>query len=188
MKIQTFLPAFKGFYGSNYESYIDNEVNQILDDTGKDYDCFDWQFDFEGLAKSVTELTTEYIKENLPGLILDINFVELISPKYYNYSNDKILVDIDFNLYSLLKTCKDSEELLKNNIKKDFTPSSGWLPYLSSEYEDWLNTLKNPESNLKDFEVMVPCVIEYLLDTEDFEYFIFDRLYFNEFVTCTELK
>lgn len=121
---------FIGFYESihsyNIDEYIeDREININ-------------EIEYKNL---LIEYSKEYINKFNYEFDTNIIFEELISPKYYNYSTDKIYVSIsNEDILSLIKYLKttystlDYKELLQDKIKEVTTSRDGYIPYYS--YKD----------------------------------------------------
>lgn len=84
--IESYLPIFKGFYGSIFE--CDCEENEI--ENGKRYD--DYTFEYDDYRNRVGNACVTAIGKELTLFNITVEFQAIYSPKYYNYSNDTINV------------------------------------------------------------------------------------------------
>lgn len=141
------LGLFKGFYGSWFESELDNFVSEDLREMGKDYDDVNISYDLTAYAKDIFEFAKyEYLPEL--DFLSKCEFKELSSPNYYNYSNDKIYFDceIDANGFidwatNLLTENNDISEMVKESIIDAHTSCSGFTSFHSNKISDWIKDL-----------------------------------------------
>ena len=85
---------FGGFYESIHSNNIDYMIdNYYLDDDGNPLDYYELNIPYATIhnayIKSWVFGFSEFIKNDY-NIIIDFNELELISPKYYNYSTDTI--------------------------------------------------------------------------------------------------
>jgi hypothetical protein len=95
---ETYAPLFAGFYGTIYE--YDNEEFDIEsyneeNNTILNYDDFEWDYlDYrERLAKKFVSEIESKLNEYFP---IKITYQNIQSPKYYNFTNDSIKLNLDF--------------------------------------------------------------------------------------------
>ena len=102
--IETYLPLFPGFYNTIFEPYEANEIEYINTERKakglEPLEYNDFSFDYDGYYKDVAEKCCEYIENELKelGLITELKYQCVSSPKYYNYSNDSIYIEITPNI------------------------------------------------------------------------------------------
>ena len=141
---EIFLPSFQGFYESiwtpDWEMIsIDHEERGItLTD--------DWEIDeqyFTDLAREYVSYLQEVYRNDL-GVDITLEFTELVRPREYNFTTDKIYC----NLY-----CNDVKEfaerinaLIAENydavgeyIKENHSSYSGFISFMSADVNDWLD-------------------------------------------------
>ena len=126
---EAYLPIFRGFYGSPYfdsESDCEREFEHINEertskglellpnDSDIDWDITSW---YKATAEKITDEVAEELKDS--EYITDWQFVEIDSPKFYNYSNDKIVVNFTLSPKNL--------ENIKNTIRNNYTDFEGYL-------------------------------------------------------------
>lgn len=143
--VKTFLPVFPGFYNTlleynNESEDIQNEIDENRAPQGAKFE--DFTFNYEERNKRAAEKSCEAVEEKLKELFpdIEINFEELISPTYYNYSNDHINVDI-------LLSPEDRERLkqyliknkqeYKKHLRERYTSYSGFISSYSNSYYTW---------------------------------------------------
>jgi len=102
--IKFYIP-FEGFYNSIYESMVDDIVDSEIEEGYLTEDQIN-NIDYSNLHLQMSEYIFDAIIESFNDefdLFTDnsyITFDGLHSPKYYNYSTDKIKAKISYNDYS----------------------------------------------------------------------------------------
>ena len=171
MKVQTFLPVFNGFYNTLFENILDNAVdNQIeyyneQNNTSLNYD--DFNFDFITLQDEICRDAVSKIEDKLNeiGINCTINFEALISPKYYNFYNDSINIEINFKKFSqVIEILEQNYDSFSQYIKEHYTSCSGFISSHSSYASDWMEDLmEDPENETHK----VGAVLDFILQEID---------------------
>ena len=152
MKISIELPFFPGFYESDLEnsdtSYwaikeeLDYYTNELRDEhpeyaklTEDDLD-----FDYRAYEKEILEGFIDVWKSYAPDFVETIEFEEMVSPKYYNYSTDRIFVTADLSddwKEQVRAFMSENYEWLKDRIAKDWTSYDGFMSFMENDIRDW---------------------------------------------------
>ena len=83
-KYEVLLNFFCGFYESIHDGVFDSEEEWIIEDNpGHDYDDFRFKYDRIGYCKN-------YVRTISSELDIEMEFMELTSPREYNFSTDQI--------------------------------------------------------------------------------------------------
>ena len=136
---ETWLPLFVGFYNTylDGDSDLDNELSELdceWDDLEVDYK--EYQLD---VSKWFVDKINRLVNDDL-GINCEINFQELSSPKYYNFSTDSINIDIKFSANSLKRIGEliaDNFDDVKDIIKSNYTSCDGFISSYSNNILDW---------------------------------------------------
>jgi hypothetical protein len=103
--IKFYIP-FEGFYYSVYDSMVDSIIdNEIEEGYLKNDDNINYKGIFEAMAQSIFDDIIEIFIDETDINSLHSNHIiyeGLSSPKYYNYSTDKLMAEISYNNYSLI--------------------------------------------------------------------------------------
>jgi len=106
--IKFYIP-FEGFYCSIYEGMVESIIdNEIEEGYLKNDDNVNYKGIFEEMAKSIFNDIIEIFIDETFGIVgndfcsTNIVYEGLSSPKYYNYSTDKLMAKITYNNYSLI--------------------------------------------------------------------------------------
>lgn len=129
-KYEVLLNFFGGFYESIHGSVFDEEEKYIMEDYPK-HNEEDFRFTCDRI-----EYCKNYVSAISSKLGINFKFMELTSPKEYNFTTDKL---------SVWMTSKDlkkissvlSSDTLKNLIKRRFTSRDGFSSWYSNEIEEW---------------------------------------------------
>ena len=125
--IKTYLPVFTGFYGSHFlEPYMDEE------DEGNG---IDWENYLKALSKSFCDI----IEDELSDFVSMIKFEELISPRFYNYTNDSINCEIDVNVDKVNNYLKENTLQFTEYLKENYTSYDGFISSYSTDINDWVD-------------------------------------------------
>ena len=148
-KIKTYLPVFPGFYNTIFEPYNEDsevdEINNIREEKGLSEITFDdCEFNYDEYFTDVAEKCTDAIEAVLIelDLIKSIEFEKLVSPEFYNYTNDSINITInlsDVNLNNILKYINNNLDEFAEYIRERYTSCSGFISSYSNNYQDWIN-------------------------------------------------
>lgn len=156
-----------GFYNSIHDSNLDNALeysysdscgNPIASLVEKAFDCVDWSKVHEDYAEKYTELLADKFN-------IEIEFESLQSPKYYNYSTDRIFCHITKKEINRIYKLVDKAELSKL-IKDTFTSCDGFCSHYANDLAKWgkisqwdfnqigtlIQAYINQESNSDDWE------------------------------------
>ena len=181
MKVQTFLPVFNGFYNTFFENIIDNAVdNQIeyyneQNSTKLIYD--DFNFDFDSIMQEICKNAVSKIEEKLNEIGMDCSIIyeNLVSPKYYIFSNDSINIEINFKKFSqVIEILEQNFDSFTQYIKDHYTSRDGFISSYSRYSSDWMEDLRENSENEAH---KVGAVLNFIL--QEIEEYKDDDLYFD---------
>ena len=209
---------FPGFYESifcNSDEFFDDEyelresLKEIVVDEKLDV-AYEYE-DFEQYKKDVSKAYLEYYVEKiidcLPSKISDDDCfkfeivddednIEVISPKYYNYTTDSCYCLVETNIETLqklknfgLKNEEDVQEYLRNH----FTSYNGFHSFVSNDIEYWKQLdIKEYVEETRYLIALLDMIIA-LNDSNGFEeirlstYYDIDKYYYAEpIVYCSK--
>lgn len=140
--VGTWLPLFGGFYNSRYweadESSITDEDGNELD-YDKIYEYIDYNGYREGVSKRVTEVVGNKLMEL--GLISGIRYESVSSPKYYNFTNDSIDIEIgmsSFNINNLNRIIIENYDVISAEVKRRYSSRDGFISSHSNDLSEWI--------------------------------------------------
>ena len=129
-KYEVLLNCFSGFYESIHSGAFDSKEEGIIENyPGHKWDDFKFKSDEVGYCKS-------YVSAISKEIGLKFEFMELTSPREYNFSTDQISVYITNKELKVISSVLNSETL-KNLIKRRFTSRDGFSSWYSNDIEEW---------------------------------------------------
>lgn len=186
------LQSFVGFYDSIWSP--DDEIYYECEKEGIEEDV-DFTFDYQQYRKDVCRAYTEEWKSWMQEFISDdieLDFLEVVSPRYYNYENDACRVKIRLTQAAedaiIAKIGKHRNQLAKW-IKENHTSYDGFSSNLSNDIDQW------PRRLFDDNETFQPaylfCMLYYIVkaeyiatgETESLEYEVYGRICENISIT-----
>jgi len=133
--MEAVIHTFHGFYNSIHDSVLDNALESLCESNPKLrehlFDALNWQ-------SIHTEYASKYVDAYNDLLNIDSKFIRLISPKYYNYETDRILIDVPFETIERIFKTVD-RKILEDTIKSQYTSCSGFSSFYSNNINKWLN-------------------------------------------------
>ena len=181
MKVQTFLPVFNGFYNTLFDNLIDNTVDGAIEyhneQNGTELNYDDFNFDFITLQNDICKDAVIKIEEKLNeiGINCSIIYENLISPRYYNFSNDSINIEINFKKFSqVIEILEQNFDSFAQYIKYNYTSRDGFISSYSSYASDWIKDLRE---NTENEAHKVGAVLDFIL--QEIEEYKDEDLYFD---------
>jgi len=160
--IESTLPLFPGFYNTMFEA---DEESSIED--GKSWEDYEWNH--KDYYNRVAESCAKGIEEQLSNLGIKVEFQAVVSPKFYNFSNDTINVAFHLdseNFDELHKYLLDNIEDFKGYLKEHYTSYDGFTSFHSNEPLDWFKALES--KNQKLLEHKLSGMLDFYLGLEEF--------------------
>ena len=139
MRKQITLP-FIGFYGSIISDQLDLIANMESEELEEEYVEPNWSAIYKQVAKSYADRYNELFLEET-GINLEVEFVALWSPQFYNFETDRIYVTADADSLEKVITKIGISEVRKS-LREQYKPQSGFSPFLSTLEaieKDWKN-------------------------------------------------
>lgn len=191
---------FPGFYGTIYDC-VDNEITAIetemeyqstFENHGLSFDdfVFDWDAYKKAVAENFVDAYALYAKE-IP-FIKAITFDEIESPRFYNFTTDKIYCWFEFAdswKDDMRKFMDENYDWLKNIIHEEHTSRSGFISFMDNDIDDWYNRLFVDEENIYiedmiKYMIMSKNNVEEMLD--DINMSVYENLIETDFVSIKE--
>ena len=136
---------FEGFYESGlFNSDSEYYLSENLESPHeiKDFDKF-----MNSVGKRIAnELYYDYFCEE-DTAVTDLDFVGIDSPQYYNYSTDRIILDVEVDLKKLEDFCfKDNADDFNKYLSENFTSCDGFHSFVKNNRLGFYLDYKNDES------------------------------------------
>lgn len=152
MKISIELPFFPGLYESAlYNSdtaywaikeELEYYYQQDLLPEHPEYEHLtedDLDFNFEDYSKDVVAGFVEVWGNHAPDIVESVEFDTMISPKYYNFSTDRLFafVELKDGWEEDVRTfMAENADWLRKRVKEDWTSYDGFDSYMSNNFDD----------------------------------------------------
>jgi hypothetical protein len=146
LNTQVQLPVFPGFYESLFDpQYVEAHANEILVD---DEHPEEWDMTPE-IVKKYKQLVGQAVTSQMELRVNDFlstefsfQFVEIWSPREYNYTTDKVFVDVHFeqtDFDKLVQYLHKNKEKFEQYVKETFTSCSGFISFHSNDVNVWFD-------------------------------------------------
>ena len=172
MKIETYLPIFPGFYGSIFEfDREEDEIDHFSLETGRELTYEDIEWDYDEFHQRVSEACVDAIEAELKseGFDITINFQKLVSPKYYNFSNDSIDIELELSTEvfdSLIEYLKANLDEFEEYLTR-YKSYDGFMSSYSYDSADWFNEYLTKDSTSLDH--CIGSVLEFILSQLEYD-------------------
>lgn len=162
MKIETYCPLFPGFYGTIFEPNEENEIESHNDENDTELSYDDFEFDYTDYQFRVASAFVNSFEVEFQDVMpVEIKYQSLSSPKYYNFSNDSINIEVDLDFDKFMEIVNENKEDLRKYIRDNYTSRDGFNSFHSNDIEDWCD----PEYVLENASHRVGALMEALLLT-----------------------
>ena len=128
---------FSGFYESGHDDNLMSALSSICqDESGDEHpELADmWQHvPWPAVYARYAEWYVGELVDRFP-VLQGLTVLRVESPREYNFTSDVILGDLP-DPQKLRAAC--DEDILRDLVKKAFTPCSGFIPFFSADLDDW---------------------------------------------------
>ena len=156
------LKIFSGLYESKlYNSDTDYFLAEVLGASRGEEVIYDFDEFKEIAGKSCVDSLNEKLDSH--DVIIDMRYIGMNSPAYYNYTTDKVIIDIDYNFIALVKYCKHTKrEKFNKYLVDNYTSRRGYVSFIENSVarfflKDWFNSHK---------DMAIQVMIEFYLTNE----------------------
>lgn len=137
-RIEVEIP-FWGFYESLHDSFIDDALEMHFQNDDGDIDPEDrdliWEADIDWKAIQ-KEYCERFVEELSRETELDFEFIEMTSPREYNFSSDRLFASLPANQIAKIRKEVESYPDWANVVKERFTSYSGFSSNYSPDITD----------------------------------------------------
>ena len=174
MKYELLLTPFTGFYETKWGGLLDSAEEDAKTYLRDNYDIpeeleyslsttYEWNRQAEkeigeAYAQAYTELIEEYL-----GIKIEVESVRVDSPKYYNFTNDRLFAKVEFELdhaglvRKLVELSQKYRGKLLKIIEDNHTSCDGFLSFMSNDFEEWEELMMDEDGPFH------PAYIDYLI-------------------------
>ena len=177
IQLEINFPMFEGFCYSQLDLAENIEVgeDESFLMTEEQFDEIDWSKTNENVSKFYLNYFKDELSDFFKSIgVLSLEFIKADSPKYYNYSTDKLVcnIQIDKNVFihELRKHKFDNwEQFLKDN----FTSYDGFISFYPNTTIEWDNLINE---KIEDDNVIIETLLQFYLEQNEEFYKIKENL------------
>ena len=185
-KLESTIP-FDGFYESFISDDIDYQIGQQIEwdsdiyDLNEDEQQILWDnyldinrsYFYNQIAEDYTNFYIDALNERLKGFTLKATYKFFTSPREYNFSTDKIFIEIEENhaIDFIKYIIKNYKKELEEKIKQRFTSRDGFISYYKNSLDLWIDDYSEWDCNM-----IGTCFELFNLEEEDINYSLRDYL------------
>ena len=157
---------FGGFYNSEHSENIDYRVEQrIMDFNEFEPKCIDIDCDYIDYKKTNLNYCNSYLNKLSEELEINLKFIQLDSPREYNFTTDKILCSISNKDFKTLLNTYDfgilgNTKELYNYIEEHSKSRDGFHSFYSGY-----------AAVKKEKDIFLQYLFDYILKYEDFDFY-----------------
>jgi hypothetical protein len=133
----TWLPLFPGFYCTIFQF----EESDFLYENDLEFD--DIEVDYATYETDVAKAYCRSFAEHMSDYVNDIAFQEVISPRYYNFRNDSVNIDVDYKALEVQRYCIENFDALDTYLKAHYTSYDGFMSHYPNSAEAWQELTNN---------------------------------------------
>lgn len=163
-KFNCYLPVFWGFYGSIWEDidFYGEAEHFGLPENFPFYDYLNYnEYHLALASKFVTAVQNE-----LSEFILDATFLDIDSPKYYNFENDKIAINVTIDKKRIKKYIYENLDKFEQYLKDHHKSRDGFCSFYSHTFEDWKKYTANFTDYSKEGYVCLTSILRFIAEQE----------------------
>ena len=192
-KLESTIP-FDGFYESFISADIDHQIGQQIEwdsdiyDLNEDEQQILWDnyldinrsYFYNQIAEDYTNFYIDALNERLKGFTLKATYKCFTSPREYNFSTDRIFIEIEANhaIDFIKYIIKNYKKELEEKIKDRFTSRSGFISSYKNSLDLWIDDYSEWDCNM-----IGTCFELFDLEEEDINYslreYLSERIMFN---------
>ena len=185
-KLESTIP-FDGFYESFISADIDHQIGQQIEwdsdiyDLNEDEQQILWDnyldinrsYFYNQIAEDYTNFYIDALNERLKGFTLKATYKCFESPKEYNFSTDRIFIEIEENhcIDFIKYIIKNYKKELEKKIEDRFTSRSGFISSYKNSLDLWIDDYSEWDCNM-----IGTCFELFDLEEEEINYSLRDYL------------
>lgn len=146
MKNEFIAPDFAGFYESIYTSAYDNTEYNLKEDFGTDNDIAEWlvdniEYNYRDYENRIGIYYLDTLERELKVFLpkFKCEFVEIDSPKYYNFETDKVIgvCNLEDIREDMNKYINEHFDDFKKWVYDNHSSYDGFFSFYSNDCNDW---------------------------------------------------
>ena len=131
---------FEGFY----ESQLYNSDKLYWANEYREENEPEWNIDFPKYEKEVSMLAASLLEKYTKGEIISkIEFIELDSPREYNFRTDRFVLNVEFDEDKLGEFLIENKEDFDAYLRANWSSYDGFISFVPNNYEDFFDYWEN---------------------------------------------
>ena len=161
---------FEGFYNSWYSELLDSEEESFVENQQETLDLTDEQctelyellWRTSSFSTACNALAGDYVNRfnerfaEWSGVDLKLSFIEMQSPREYNFTTDRLFAKADLTAICLLRG-KVDEAKLAERMEANHKSRSGFISFYSYKLEDWPESVEEWDHN--QLNTLIECFL-----------------------------
>ena len=194
--VGTYLPIFNGFYGSFWSDpdFSGEAEHYGLPENFPFYDYVNYSDYYDELSIQFCSIV-ENISELKP-FIKKVSFNLLDSPRYYNFTNDKIDCNITIDVDTIKEYIYTNKNAFERHLVRHHKSRDGFMSYYDHTFDGWMEYTKDFTNFDHDPYVILASILKFIANNEGIEEDVFyyetdvyiSNYYTNEFYEIVEGK
>lgn len=200
-KIETWAPVFPGFYGTIWEMDDESEIYNLNEDVpegGKEITYDDLDIDntkyMYDVCKEFTNVLSDILSERIQP-IEKIEMQKVVSPRWYNFSNDGIDIAVHVTSISdmqqwILGYIKKHKQEWDTYLHEHYTSCPGFISSFPNNAEGWRAETENYtklDSHYLGAILQFYCQVEQI-EEQELYYQTMESIYVGEYVSVKETE
>lgn len=163
---------YNSAYDTEIDECIESEINNYLTEKGIELEYDDFDIDMDGYKKVLAYGYVSEFENYMPtNIIKEVkkDTADMWSPSAYNYSTDKVYVEIvlaDDWKEQIMKFINENYDTIKARIKKDWSSYDGFWSFIENDIDTFVEKLDEDERYI---EVIIAYIMEYTHGKDVFE-------------------
>ena len=133
--LETIVPFFPGFYNSELDWMIDQEIEGEMEDRELSYEDIEENLDY---PKAREEIAKQWLNRFNVETGFNLEYVAIDSPREYNFTTDRLVANIPLeDIQKAREIAENNEADFQQYLHDKFTSYDGFCSYYSNNMEEW---------------------------------------------------
>lgn len=186
IQLEINFPMFEGFYYSQLDLSENIEVGEGEEYAmnEEEFDSIDWNKTNENVSKFYLNYFKDELKDFFNEIgIINLDFVKVDSPNYYNFTTNKLVCSIEVNKNKFITELqKHSFEAWEQFLEDNFTSYDGFISFYPNNPNEWTELI---QQNFDTDNVIIETLLQFYLEqNEEFreiKEYLFTNIFENTF-------
>lgn len=163
-KFECYLPVFHGFYGSYWDD-VNFEGEAEHYNLPQNFPFYDY-FNYKAYQNELAKVFCNEVEKYMPDFISNVKYLELDSPKYYNFENDKIAIEVDININVVKQYIYDNKKAFEQYLSDHHKSRDGFISFYNHTFEEWIEYTNDFTDYTKEGYVCLTSILRFIAEQE----------------------